>query len=127
MLLGNDNHTSLKNDSALVSLNKHAVISVGDFGMSNQVSERLFNIFLRFAWVLEPLAPPAISYFISRRLDHLRHQGLISNYRAETRRLGKFHYKIQLDLDLNATQAFHVVDDMLPKQLKHLKEVELDE
>ncbi|HEX9262510.1 MAG TPA: hypothetical protein VF893_08290 [Candidatus Bathyarchaeia archaeon] len=88
--------------------------------MSNHISDRLFNVFLRFAFTLEPLAPPAISYFVSRRLDHLRQQGLISDYKAQTSRLGKFHYKIQVDLDLTGNQAFHVVDDMLPKQIKHL-------
>jgi hypothetical protein len=89
--------------------------------LSSHVSDRLFNVFLRFAFFLEPLAPPAISYFISRRLDHLRQQGLISDYKANTKRLGKFHYKIDVDLDLTGEQAFHVVDDMLPKRLKHLR------
>ena len=88
--------------------------------LSSRVSERLFGIFLRFAFVLEPLAPPAISYFLARRLNQLKRQGKISQYKAQTRRLGKFHYIVQIDLDLTGEQAFHVVDDMLPKQLKHL-------
>ena len=89
--------------------------------MSSHVSDRLFNVFLRFAFFLEPLAPPAISYFLSRRLNQLKQQGKISEYNAQTRRLGRFHYKIDVDLDLTGEQAFHVVDDMLPKQLKHLR------
>ena len=89
--------------------------------MSNLVSERLFNIFLRFAFFLEPIAPPAISYYISRRLDSLRQRGLISDYKAKTSRLGKFHYKVEVDMDLTGKQAFQVVDDMLPKQLRHIR------
>jgi len=89
--------------------------------LSSHVSDRLFNVFLRFAFFLEPLAPPAISYFLSRRLNQLKQQGKISEYNAQTRRLGRFHYKIDVDLDLTGEQAFHVVDDMLPKQLKHLR------
>jgi hypothetical protein len=81
----------------------------------------LFNVFLRFAFYLEPFAPPAISYYISRRLDVLRQQGLISGYKANTKRLGKFHYKIEVDLDVNAQQAFYVIDDLLPRQLRRLR------
>ena len=89
--------------------------------MSSHVGDRLFNVFLRFALVLEPLAPPVISYFLSRRLSQLKQQGKISEYNAQTKRLGKFHYNIQIDLDLTGEQAFHVVDDMLPKQFKHIR------
>ncbi len=90
-------------------------------GLSDVASERLFNIFLRFAFVLEPLAPPAISYYISRRLDHLKQKALIGEYKAKTKRLGKFHYKVEVDMDLTGKQAFYVVDDMLPKRFKHLR------
>jgi hypothetical protein len=89
--------------------------------LSSHIGDRLFNVFLRFALVLEPLAPPVISYFLSRRLSQLKQQGKISEYNAQTKRLGKFHYNIQIDLDLTGEQAFHVVDDMLPKQLKHIR------
>ena len=89
--------------------------------LPSHVGDRLFNMFLRFALVLEPLAPPVISYFLSRRLSQLKQQGKISEYNAQTKRLGKFHYNIQIDLDLTGEQAFHVIDDMLPKQLKHIR------
>ena len=89
--------------------------------MQSEVSERLFSVFLRFAFYLEPFAPPAISYYISRRLDVLLQQGLIGGYRANTKRLGKFHYKVEVDLDVNAQQAFYVIDDLLPKQLRRLR------
>jgi hypothetical protein len=89
--------------------------------LQSEVSDRLFNVFLRFAFYLEPFAPPAISYYISRRLDVLRQQGLISGYKANTKRLGKFHYKIEVDLDVNAQQAFYVIDDLLPRQLRRLR------
>jgi hypothetical protein len=89
--------------------------------LQSEVSERLFRIFLRYAFYLEPFAPPAISFYISRRLDTLRQQGLISDYKTNTKRLGKFHYKVEVDLNVTAKQAFVVIDDMLPKQLRHLR------
>jgi hypothetical protein len=84
------------------------------------VSDRLFGVLLRVAFAFEPLAPPAITYLLSRRLGQLKQQGKISEYRAKTRRLGKFHYTVEIDLDVTGEQAFHAIDDLLPKQLKHL-------
>jgi hypothetical protein len=46
---------------------------------------------LRLAFVFEPLAPRAISYYLTRTLKEWKKQGLISEYEAKTRRLGKFH------------------------------------
>ena len=76
---------------------------------------------MRFAFFLEPFAPPAISYYVSRRLDQFRQQGLIGDYKAKTSRLGKFHYKVEVDMDLTGEQAFCVVDDLLPDQFKHVR------
>src|SRR4030042_6810653 len=89
--------------------------------VSSRVSERLFSVFLRLAFAFEPLAPRAISYLLNRRLSQLKTQGLISEYNTRTVRLGKFHYKIEIDLDLTGKQAFHVLDDILPKQLNLMR------
>ena len=89
--------------------------------MQKEVRERLFRVFLRYAFYLEPFAPPAISFYISRRLETLQQQGFISAYKANTKRLGKFHYKVEVDLDLTGKQAFYLIDDILPEQLQHLR------
>ena len=89
--------------------------------LQREVSERLFSVFLRFAFYFEPFAPPAISFYISRRLDELHERGLISGYKARTKRLGKFHYRVDMDLDVTAQQALYVIDDLLPSQLKRLR------
>jgi len=44
-------------------------------------------------------------------------------FETRTRRLGKFHYKIEINLDLTSKQALHVLGDLLPNQLKKRKEV----
>lgn len=89
--------------------------------MSRVVSERLFGVLIRLAFAFEPLAPPAISFYLSRRLNQLKDRGLIGNYKTSARRLGKFHYAVEIDMDLTGEQAFHVIDDMLPKRLRHLR------
>jgi hypothetical protein len=74
--------------------------------LSSVVSQRLFSVMLRFAFFLEPIAPPAISHYVSRRLDHFRQQGLIGDYKAKTSRLGKFHYKVEVDIGLDWRAGF---------------------
>ena len=72
---------------------------------------------MRVAFVFEPLAPTAISFYLGRRLNELKEQGLISDYKTQTHRLGKFHYRIEMDLDVTSGQALHVLNDLLPDQL----------
>ena len=45
--------------------------------MSERISQRFFSLMLRIAFVFEPLAPRAISYFLTRKLKELKEQGLI--------------------------------------------------
>jgi hypothetical protein len=73
---------------------------------------------VKLAFVFEPLAPRAISYYFTRTLKEWKKQGLISEYKAKTRRLGKFHYKIEINFDLTSNQALHVLDDLLLNQLE---------
>jgi len=76
---------------------------------------------IRAAFFFEPLAPRAISYYLTRRLKELKKQGLISEFEAKIRRLGKFHYEIEVDFDLTAKQAHYVLGDLLPNQLKSVR------
>jgi hypothetical protein len=73
---------------------------------------------VKAAFIFEPLAPRAISYYLTRTLKEWKKQGLISEYKAKTRRLGKFHYKIEINFDLTSNQALHVLDDLLLNQLE---------
>jgi hypothetical protein len=86
--------------------------------MSAQISQRFFSLMVKAAFIFEPLAPRAISYYLTRTLKEWKKQGLISEYKAKTRRLGKFHYKIEINFDLTSNQALHVLDDLLLNQLE---------
>ncbi len=86
--------------------------------MSARISERLFRILVDIGFFLEPLAPPAITYFLARRLDRLKDQGKILKYKTRTKRLGKFHYSVELSLDLTSEQALEMMHDLIPKQFK---------
>ena len=68
---------------------------------------------LRAAFIFEPLALRFISYYVSQRLKEWQKQGRVSEFETKTRRLGKFHYKIEVDLDLTSEQSRRVLDDLL--------------
>ncbi len=89
--------------------------------MASSVSQRLFGLLFRVSFVFEPLAPRAISYYLARTLKEWKRRGLISRFETRTRRLGKFHYKIEIDLDLSSKQALNVLDDLLSNQLKNVR------
>ena len=55
-------------------------------------------------FALEPISPRFISFFLGRRLSTWQKQGLLDNGKVKTKRLGKFHYKIEIELDLTQKQ-----------------------
>lgn len=85
--------------------------SVSDF-----VIERLLRVLLRVVFFFEPLAPTAITLLVNRRLNNFKESGAIGNYKTVTKRLEKFHYRIQIDLDLTGIQAVHLLSDLFPSQ-----------
>ena len=87
----------------------------------SSAGERVFRRLIGFILVFEPLAPRAISYYLTQRLSEWKQRGLISGYETRTRRLGKFHYKIEVDLDLTSKQILHVLRDLFPKKPKSVR------
>lgn len=57
---------------------------------------------------LEPISPRFISFAVRNRLAMLKKNGLIHDYRTETRRIGKFHYRIEVNLEFTEQQASRV-------------------
>jgi hypothetical protein len=80
-----------------------------------------FRVFTKIAFRFEPLAPTAITFFANQQLRHLQESGKIGNYNAKTRRIGKFHYIIEVDLGLTGKQAVHLVDNVLPEKYNFLR------
>ena len=85
------------------------------------VSESLVGaavrVLMRVAFVFEPLAPTAITVLVNQRLHRFKEAGAIGEYKAHTKRLGKFHYRIVIDLDLTGMQAVHLLSNIFPNQL----------
>ncbi|MGE5637112.1 MAG: hypothetical protein ACM3WQ_00255 [Chloroflexota bacterium] len=69
----------------------------------------------------EPLAPRAITYYVSRQLGNLEHQGYIEDYKVKTKRIHRFHYTVFLDMDVTPAQTHYALAHMLPRRIKFLR------
>ena len=83
------------------------------------VSESLVGatvpVLMRVAFVFEPLAPTAITALMNQQLHRFKVAGAIGDYKAHTKRLGKYHYRIEIDLDLTGMQAVHLLSNLFPR------------
>jgi hypothetical protein len=95
--------------------------------MTNEesVSESLVGsavrVLLRVAFVFEPLAPTAITVLMNQRLHRFKEAGAIGDYKTHTKRLGKYHYRTEIDLDLTGKQAIHLLGNLFPQQLSRYR------
>ena len=89
------------------------------------VSETLVGsavrVLLRVAFAFEPLAPTAITVIMNQQLHRYKEGGIVSDYKTHTKRLGKYHYRMEIDLDLTGMQAVHLLGNLFPKQLSRFR------
>ncbi len=85
--------------------------------VSESLIESVVKVMLRIAFRFEPLAPTAIALLVHEQLHRYRDGGIISDYKTHTRRLGKYHYRIEVDLEVTGMQAAHLLANIFPKQL----------
>ena len=86
----------------------------------NWVVHRFFFCFARFVLFFEPISPRFISFWLRRRLKEWKRKGFIDSYRIKTQRIGKFHYRIDIDLDLMPRQASSMLEDTLIRILRRI-------
>jgi len=79
------------------------------------------RVLMRVAFVFEPLAPTAITVLINQQLHRFKEAGAIGDYKTRTKRLGKYHYRIVMDLDLTGMQAAHLMGNLFPKQISRFR------
>ena len=85
--------------------------------VSESLVESAVRVLLRVVFVFEPLAPTAITILMNQQLHRFKEAGSIRNYKTKTKRLGKYHYRIEVNLDLTGMQAIHLLGNLFPKQL----------
>ncbi len=78
-----------------------------------RISSRLLSLLVRFGFVFEPVSPRFVSFFLERKLKEWKNKQLIYDYKTRTKRIGKFHYKIDMHLDLTPEQAQSILRRLL--------------
>ena len=79
------------------------------------------RVLMRVIFVFEPLAPRAITILMNQQLHRFKEAGAIGDYKTKTKRLGKFHYRTELVLDLTGMQTVHLVGNLFPKRLSRFR------
>jgi hypothetical protein len=85
--------------------------------ISESLIESSLKVLLRAVFIFEPLAPTAITLLTNRQMAKFKNRGIIGKYKTVTKRLGRFHYRIQIELDLTGPQVVHLLTNMFPNQL----------
>ena len=73
------------------------------------VRDRLVGVALKYLSLFEPFAKFGISYYLNRQLELYKQEGLLAAYKTKVRRRGKWHYRIEVSLDLTSMQAARVI------------------
>ena len=89
--------------------------------VSESLIESALRVLLRVVFVFEPLAPTAITVLMNQQLHRFKEGGVIGDYKTHTKRLGKYHYRIEIDLDLTGMQAIHLLGNLFPTQLSRFR------
>ncbi|HMK95804.1 MAG TPA: hypothetical protein VK536_10455 [Candidatus Limnocylindrales bacterium] len=89
--------------------------------VSESLVESAIRVLIRVVFAFEPLAPTAITLFVNQQLHRFKDAGSIENYKTKTKRLGKFHYLIEIDFDLTGMQAVHLLGNLFPSQLSRFR------
>jgi len=89
--------------------------------VSQSLVSSTVNVLLKVALRFEPLAPTAIRVLVNQQLRRYKDAGMIGNYKTKAKRLGKFHYRIEVDFDLTGMQAIHLLSNIFPKQLNRFR------
>jgi len=69
------------------------------------VKEQAASAFIRLSFRFERFFPQVIKLFLNRKLKEYKERGLISNYRIQAWRRGKYHYSFIVDLFLDINEG----------------------
>jgi hypothetical protein len=87
------------------------------------LSASLSSLFARFVLFFEPISPRFVSFLLRRKLEEWKGKGLIDAYKVKTKRVGKFHYRIDVDLDFTPQQANWILGGRVDSSTQNSQEV----
>lgn len=86
--------------------------------MSSRVTARFLAILVDLFPFIEPITRPFISLYLNRQLKRWKDSGQISNYSQNVKRLGKLHYEVSIDLELNQKQVNNILRKTSEKRIR---------
>ncbi len=89
--------------------------------VSDSLIRSVISVLFRLALAFEPLAPTAITVALNQLLHRYKEGDIIGDYKTHAKRLGKYHYLIQIDLDVNDMQATHLLANIFPSQFSRFR------
>ena len=89
--------------------------------VEDRMSSRFFSLLVRVGFIFEPISPPFVSFFLGRKLKEWKNKQLIRDYKTKTKRIGKFHYKINIDMDLTPEQAKRVMRKLVRSNSQRIR------
>src|SRR5665647_58053 len=89
--------------------------------LSDSLVESAMRVLMRVIFVFEPLAPRAITILVNQQLHRFKDKNAIGDYKTKTKRLGKYHYRIEINSELTGFQATHLLGNIFPKQLRRFR------
>ncbi len=81
----------------------------------SQIFRTFGSVLIRLLPLFEPLIPRYLTSRIRRQLKQQKQKNLILGYKTSSRRKGRFHYQITIDIDLTKEQAEKNLKSMLEK------------
>ena len=73
------------------------------------IIESSFSVFVKLGFRFEIFVPQALKIFLNRKLKEYKGSGVISDYEVKTKRIGKYHYFLEMDLFLNTTNGGEIL------------------
>ena len=62
------------------------------------IVESSYSVLIKIAYRFEVLYPQAIKFLVNRKLEEYKTKGTLTEYKVKTKRMGKFHYFLEMDL-----------------------------
>jgi hypothetical protein len=81
--------------------------------MTGSFTGLLVRVLVKVVFVLEPLIPVFVAYFLNRQLKSWKQRGFITDRAIRVERMGRFYYKINVHFVLTGQQLESIFDELI--------------
>ncbi len=67
------------------------------------------SVFVKLAFRFEIFFPQVFKLFLDRKLNEYKRKGVITDYEVKAKRMGKYHYFLEMDLFPNITNGGEIL------------------